>query len=105
MAQWNSEQAQFCRGLISHYCSTLGVGINEMAETTGISRERLNSFANNTLPELSSTELDKFFELAGELARAEKVEIDQYEQRGQQVPYKTYQNVINQVVGIEDNNA
>jgi hypothetical protein len=105
MAQWNSEQAQFCRGLISHYCSTLGVGVNEMAETTGISRERLNSFANNTLSELSSTELDKFFELAGELARAEKVEVDQYEKRGQQVPYKTYQDVIRQVVGIEENNA
>jgi hypothetical protein len=102
MTEWNNEQAQFCRGLIEHYMGELGVGINEVAETTGVSRERLQSFANHTLPELSSTEVDKLFELFQPLAQAEKQEIDEHERRGQEVPFKTYQNVIRQIVGIEE---
>jgi hypothetical protein len=89
---WSNEQAQFCRGLVSHYCTQLGIGTNELAETTGISKHRLASLQNNT-GELSSAELDSLFEVMGELARAEKLDMDE----GQQ-PARSYQDVINEVI-------
>jgi hypothetical protein len=98
---YNDEQVQMARGLVNHYCAALGVGINDLAETTGISRERLEQFANSTLPELSATEMQKFFDLAQPLASAERAEIDSYEARGQQVPFRTYENVIAEVVQLQ----
>jgi|SRR5215469_13675054 len=89
---WTDEQGKFCRGLIEHYSSTLGVSVDEIAETTGISKQRLRSVINHT-GELSSNELDSLFAVMGELARGEKRDIDE----GQQ-PARSYQDVINDVI-------
>jgi len=100
---WTSEQAQFCRGLIGHYCTQLGIGTNDLAETTGIIKPRLASFQNNTLGELTNTELDSIFELLGELARAERRSMDEGYQ-----PERSYENVIQDVIMQTpggDNNA
>ena len=89
---WTEEQGKFCRGLVEHYASTLGVSVDEIAETTGISKQRLRSVVNHT-GELNSGELDSLFEVMGELARGEKRDIDE----GQQ-PARSYQDVINSVI-------
>ena len=98
---YNDAQVQMARGLVNHYCEALGVGINELAETTGINRERLGQFANGTLPELSASEVQQFFDLAEPLANAESAEINSYEAHGQQVPFRTYQNVLAEVVQLQ----
>jgi|SRR5215469_319527 len=90
---WNNEQTMMVRGLVSHYCTQLGVSVNDLAETTGINRHRLSSFANQTLAELDSGELDSLFAVVGELARAEKLDMDE----GQQ-PARSYQDVIREVI-------
>jgi hypothetical protein len=53
---------------------------------------------NNTLAKLNATEMDNIFGLVGDLSRAEKEVIDYHEAHGQQVPGRTYQNVIRDVI-------
>jgi hypothetical protein len=96
--EWNHAQTLMVRGLIEHYSKALNVSVNEIAETTGVGRERLSSFMNNTLSKLNPTELDSIFGLVGDLSRAEKEVIDYHEAHGQQAPGTTYQNVIRDVI-------
>ena len=96
--EWNHAQTLLVRGLVEHYSKALNVSVNEIAETTGVGRERLSSFMNNTLSKLNPTELDSIFGLVGDLSRAEKEVIDYHEAHGQQAPGSTYQNVIRDVI-------
>jgi hypothetical protein len=90
---WNNEQTQFCRGLIGHYCQQLGVGIDDLAETSGVSKQRLRSFSNHTLAELNSNELDSLFDVLGSLANAERRDMDEGRK-----PDRSYEDVINDVI-------
>jgi len=96
--EWNHAQTLLVRGLIEHYSKALNVSVNEIAETTGVGRERLSSFMNNTLSKLNPAELDNIFALVGDLSRAEKEVIDYHEAHGQQATGRTYQNVIRDVI-------
>jgi len=95
---WNNEQTIMVRGLVNHYCTSLGVSVNDLAETAGINRHRLSSFANHTLQELDSGELTSLLDVVGELARAEKRDIDEHEARGQKFEGRTYQNIIAETI-------
>lgn len=98
---YNDPQVQMYRGLVTHYSEALGVGISEIAESAGISRERLEQFVNFSLPELNASEFDRLRELLSPLANGEAQDIGEYNARGMDYPGKSYQNVIAEVVQLQ----
>ena len=98
---YSDPQVQMYRGLVTHYSEALGVGIAEIAETAGISRQRLEQFADFTLPELNASEFQRLRDLVQPLANAEAQEIGEYNARGRDYPGKSYQNVIADVVQLQ----
>jgi len=72
------QRAAFVREAIQHYCDSLQVSPREIAETMGVSGERMEQFLSGALSKLEPTERANLLPLLDEFVEAEDAMVRDY---------------------------
>jgi|SRR5215475_1057102 len=88
MEMWklNPQQIAFCRQVVGHYTSRLGVTVDDFAYTAGLDSTRLRAIAEGYGDSLSEGEVTNFVHFCEDLKDAEAAEVFDLKRHGLPVP-------------------